>query len=77
MTVFIELPRDFSSDVGQCDVFIRLNQSLYGQAKYAHLWYENLQNCLLGNGFMVSKVDAFLFVSKTVIFVVYVDGFIF
>ena len=38
-TVFIEIPRDFNSDGGQCDVVIGLNKRLYGQSKAAHLWY--------------------------------------
>ena len=40
--VFIELPRYFKSDGGQCDVVLRLNKILYNQAKAAHLWYEKL-----------------------------------
>ena len=40
--VFIELPRDFKSDGRQHDVVLKLNKSLYGQAKAAHLWYEKL-----------------------------------
>ena len=45
--VFIELPRDFMSDVGKHDVFLKLKKSLYGQAKAARLWYEKLRNGLL------------------------------
>ena len=40
--VFIELPRYFRNDGGQCDVVLRLNKILYGQAKTARLWYEKL-----------------------------------
>ena len=71
--VFIELTRDFKCDGGQGDVFIRLNKNLYGQAKAAHLWYKHFRNGLLERGFVMSKVDPCLFMSKTVIFVVYVD----
>ena len=39
-TFFIELPRDFNSDVGKYDVVLRLKKILYGQAKAARLWYE-------------------------------------
>ena len=35
--VFIELPRYFKSDGGQCDVVIRLKKSLYGQSEAARL----------------------------------------
>ena len=37
--VFIEISMDFSSDVGQCYVVIRLNKIIYGEVEYAHLWY--------------------------------------
>ena len=38
--VFTELPRDFKSDGGQHDVVIKLNKSLYFQAKAARQWYK-------------------------------------
>ena len=75
--VFIELPRYFKSDGGQNDVFLRLKKSLYGQSKAARLWYEKLINGLLEPGFVMSKLDPCLFMSKTVICVVYVDGCLF
>ena len=37
--ISVELPRDFKSDGGQCDVVIRLKKSLYVQAKSPRLWY--------------------------------------
>ena len=75
--VFIELTRDFTSDVGQGDVVLILKKSLYGQAEAAHLCYEQLRNGLLKRGFVMSKVDTCLFMSKNVTSVVYVDGCIF
>ena len=45
--VFIELPRYFKSYGVQHDVVLKLNKSLYGQAKSARLWYEKLRNVLL------------------------------
>ena len=75
--VFVELPRDFKSDRGQHDVVLKLKKSLYGKAKAARLWYENLRNALLERSFVMSKVDPCLFMSKTVIFVVYVDDCLF
>ena len=75
--VFIEIPRDFKSDGGQCDFVIRLKKILYGQAKAACLWYEKLRNGLLDRGFLMSKVDTCLFMSKTVICVVYLDDCLF
>ena len=75
--VFIELPRYFNSDGGQNVVFLKLKKSLNGQAEAACLWYEKLRNGLLERGFMVSKVDPCLFMSKTVICVVCVDDCLF
>ena len=71
--VFIELLRYFKSDGGQHDVVLKLKKSLYGQAEAARLWYEKLRNGLLERGFVMSKVDPCLFMSKTVICVVSVD----
>ena len=51
--------------------------SLYGQAEAARLWYEKLRNGLLEHGFVMSKVDPCLFISKTVICMVYVDDCLF
>ena len=39
---FVELPRSFNHDSGQCDVVIRLNKRLYGQGEPARLLYEKL-----------------------------------
>ena len=75
--VFIELPRYFKIDGWQHDVVLKLKKSLYGQAKAARLWYENFRNGLLERGFVVSKVDPYVFISKTVICVVYVDDCLF
>ena len=75
--VFIELPRGFKSDGEQFDVVLVLMRILYGKAEAARLWYEKLRNGLLERGFMVSKVDPCLFMSKTVICVVYVDDCLF
>ena len=41
-SVLIELPRDFNSDGGQCDVVLRLKKNLYDKADASCLWYENL-----------------------------------
>ena len=75
--VFIELPRYFNIDGGHHNVFLKLKKRLYGQAEAARLWYENLRNGLLERGFVMSKVDPYLFMSKTVICVIYVDDCIF
>ena len=77
VAVFIELPRNLKSDGGKHDVVLRLKKSLFGQSEAACLWYEKLQNGLLYQGFVMSKVDPCLFISKTVICVVYVDEYLF
>ena len=43
----------------------------------ASLWYEKLRNGLLDRVFVVSKVYPFLFISKTVMCVIYVDDDLF
>ena len=75
--VFIEFPRDFNSDGAQHDVILKLKKSLYGQAEAARLWYEKLRNGLLQRVFVMSKVDPCMFMSKTVLCVVYVDDCLF
>ena len=72
--LFIELTKDFNIDVEQHDVVLKLNKSLYCQAEDAWLWYENLQNGLLDSGSVAIKVYPCLFMSKTVICVVYGRG---
>ena len=72
-TFLIELPWDFKSDGGQDDVVIKLKKILYVPAKAAHPYYEKLRNGLLESGFVMNNVDPCLFMSKTVICVVYVD----
>ena len=57
--------------------FLRLKKILYGQAEDALLWYEKFQHGLLDRSFLASKVDPWLFMSKTVICVVYVDDYLF
>ena len=75
--VLIELTRDLKIYGGQHDVVLKLKNSLYGQAKHARLWYENLLNVLLERGFVMSNVDPCLFISKTVMCVVYADDCLF
>ena len=75
--VFIELPSNFKSDGEQGDVVLRLNKILYGRAESARIWYEKLQNGLLDRSFVVGKVNPWIFVSKTLICVVYLDDCLF
>ena len=71
-TVFIELLGYFNSGGGKCEIVLRLKKSVYGQAEAARLWYEKFRNGLLDRDFVVSKVEPWLFVSITVMCVVYV-----
>ena len=75
--VSIELPRDFKSEGVKCDVVLRLKKILYGQAEAVRLWYENFRNGLVDLISVVSKVDPCMFISNTVVFLVYVDGCLF
>ena len=75
--VFIEIPRYFNSDRVQCDIFLRLKKSLHGQSKYTRLWYERLWNGLSVCGFVARKADTWLFMSKNVSCMVYVDDYLF
>ena len=75
--VFVEITRYFKSDVGQCDVVLRLEKIVDGQDKAAYLWYEKLRNCLLDFVFVASKVGTCLFMYKTFMCVVYVDDCLF
>ena len=75
--VFVDIPRYFKSDVGQCGIVSRLKKSIYGQYEAACLWYENFINRLLYFSFMVIKVDPCMFLYKTVVFVVCVYGCLF
>ena len=75
--VLIEIPRYFKSYGVQHDVVLKLKKILYGQAESARLWYEKLQNGLLEHSFVTSKMDPCLFMSKTVICVVYVHDCLF
>ena len=74
---FIELPRDFKNGGWKHDAVLILKKILYGQAGYACIWNKNLRNGLSDCEFVTSKVDPWLFMSKTVICVVYVDDFLF
>ena len=49
----------------------RSKKSIYGQYEAARLWYENFHNDLLDSVLVASKVDTYLFMSKTVMCVVY------
>ena len=73
----MSFPDNFKSDREQHDIVLKLKKILYGQAEAARLWYEKLRNGLLERGFVMSKVDPCLFMSKTVICLVYVDGCLF
>ena len=74
---FIELTSCFNIGIGKFNVVVRLKKILYGQAKYACLWYEKLLNDLLDRSFVVIKADPWLFMYTTVIYVEYVDDCLF
>ena len=59
-----ELPRYFNNDGGKCDVVLRLNKVLCGQAIATCLRYDKLRNGLSDRGFVASKFDPCLFISN-------------
>ena len=71
--LFIGILGDFKSDEGKFDAVIIFKKILYDKSKSALLRYENLLNGFSYPKFLVSNVYPFLFISKTNIFVVYVD----
>ena len=75
-TVYIEPPQGFTSENGD-DIVLKLNKSLYGQAESPRLWYEKLKEGLEDRGFVMSKVDPCLFLSKDIVCICYVDDCLF
>ena len=75
-TVYIEPPQGFTSENGD-DIVLKLNKSLYGQAESPRLWYEKLKKGLEDRGFVMSKVDPCLFLSKDIVCICYVDDCLF
>ena len=75
-TVYIEPPQGFTSENGD-DIVLKLNKSLYGQAESPRLWYEKLKKGLEDRGFVMSKVDPCLFISKDIVCICYVDDCLF
>ena len=77
VSFFIEITRDFKSDGGHSDIFLRLNKSLYGRAEAARLWYERLWNGLLEHGFLMRNLGTYMFMSNALICLVCVDDCLF
>ena len=75
--LFSEVYRYFDSNKYQSCVILILKKGLCDQAKYSRLSYKNFQNGLPDCGFVVIKVDPYLFVSKTVICVEFVGNCLF
>ena len=75
--VFIEVTRYLRIYGWQRDVIIRFKKTLYFQSKDTRIWYKKFLNGLLDYGFVVSKVDNGLLISKTVICVACVDDYLF
>ena len=74
--VLFKITRYFKSDFVQCNIVLRLKKILYDQDKAARLWYEKLK-LFCHIEIFVSKVNTCLFMSKTVICVVYMDDCLF
>lgn len=70
--VYIEVPKGFAPTDGR-DCVMKLKKSLYGSTIAPRLWYEKISKGLIDRGFVASKMDPCLFISSTVILVLYVD----
>jgi hypothetical protein len=74
--VYMELPAGMILD-GKGDssstYILRLNKSLYGLKQGSFNWHKKLKEALLARGFTESISDPCVFISKTLIILVYVD----
>ena len=75
-TVYIEPPQGFTPENGD-DIVLKLNKSVCGQAESPRLWYQKLKKGLEERGFVMSKVDPCLFLSKDIVCICYVDDCLF
>jgi hypothetical protein len=72
LDVFLEMPENFKSS-DSSDSVLKLKKSLYGQTIAPKLWYEKLKKGLENRGFVASKVDPCMFISRKVVICSYVD----
>jgi hypothetical protein len=70
--VYIKVPKGFTPTIGR-DCVMKLKKSLYGSTTAPQLWYEKISKGLIDRGFVPSKMDPCLFISPTVLLVLYVD----
>jgi hypothetical protein len=70
--VYIEVPKGFAPTDGR-DCVMKLKKSLYGSTTAPRLWYEKISKGLIDRGFVPSTMDPCLFISPTVLLVLYVD----
>ena len=70
--VYIEVPKGFAPTDGR-DCMMKLKKSLYGSTTALRLWYEKISKGLIDRGFVPFKMDPCLFISPTVLLVLYVD----
>eukprot|EP00957_Ditylum_brightwellii_P006810 516140-Ditylum_brightwellii.AAC.1 len=56
------------------DHILKLDKNLYGQADAPRMWYDKLRAGLETRGFTTCKADPYLFISKKVICICYVDN---
>ena len=68
---FIKVYRYFKSNVVQCFFVLKYNKTLYDQYKVIHIWDESIMNGVLYCGFVLIKVDLYLLMSRTLIYVAY------
>ena len=72
--VYTQPPDKYSDAYWGENRILWLNNSLYDQAEAPRLYYENLEEGLDKRRFTPRKVDPCMFISKTVIYVQYVEN---
>jgi hypothetical protein len=70
--VYIEVLKRFAPTDGR-DCVMKLKKSLYGSTTAPRLWYEKISKGLIDRGFVPSTMDPCLFISPTVLLVLYID----
>ena len=73
---YIELPTDFICDKVKYMV-LNLNNSLYGKTKAPRLWYAKLKEGLSKRGLKKNDTDNCLFNLKKLVYIAYIDDYIF
>jgi hypothetical protein len=70
-SIYVHQPRGFHS--GRGDKVLCLKRTLYGLKQSPWYFYQYITECLIKQGLTASKFDPCLFISKSLIVIIYVD----